>query len=295
MHPASRPKIEDHLRRHQATTGRRDPRRRSFMLDRVEAANGLTEICGVRIELVRRGAGRPLLLLHPSIGLKPTERILDLLAEHFALLAPSHPGFGRSELPPSMTTVDDLAYFYLDVMDALDLRDVILAGISFGGWIAVEMAVKSTERISHLVLADAVGIKVGDREHRDIADIFTIKQNDLDRLAYHDPRLAAVDHRSISEEDANIMFRNRETTALFAWSPYMYDPKLAGRLHRIRVPTLFLWGASDRIASTDYGRAYSRLIAGAEFALIDQAGHYPHVERPELFARKILDFVDREP
>jgi len=261
------------------------------MLDRVEAANSLTEIAGARIELIKRGAGRPLLLLHPAIGIKATDRVIDQLAQSFTVIAPSHPGFGRSELPRTMTTVDDLAYFYLDVMDALDLRDVVLAGVSFGGWIAAEIAVKSTERISHLVLADAVGIKLGDREHRDIVDIFTTKQSEVDRLAYHDPGIAAVDHASISDDDAQIMFRNREAAALFAWSPYMYDPKLAGRLHRIRVPTLVLWGASDRITLPDYGRAYGRLITGAQFELIEEAGHYPHIERPDIFTQKIVDFV----
>ncbi len=263
------------------------------MLDRLEAANHLTELAGVRIELVKRGNGRPLLLLHPAIGIKSTDGVIDQLARSFTVIAPSHPGFGRSELPRAMTTVDDLAYFYLDVMDALDLRDTVLAGISFGGWIAAEIAVKSTARISHLVLADAVGIKLGDREQRDIADIFTIKQSEADRLAYHDPKIAAIDHAAISDDEAHIIFRNREATALFAWSPYMYDPKLAGRLHRIRVPTLVLWGASDRITSPDYGRAYGKLIAGAQFEVIEEAGHYPHLERPELFTQKIVDFVTR--
>jgi pimeloyl-ACP methyl ester carboxylesterase len=265
------------------------------MLERTEAANDLTDIAGVRIELVKRGSGRPLLLLHPAIGIKPTDAVIDHLAGSFAVLAPSHPGFGRSELPRAITTVDDLAYFYLDVMDALDLRGVVLAGVSFGGWIAAEIAVKSTARISHLVLADAVGIKVGDREHPDIVDVFTTRQSDIDRFAYHDPGIAALDHATISEHDAQIMFRNREATALFAWSPYMYDPKLAGRLHRIRVPTLLLWGASDRIAPPDYGRAYSKLIPGAQFELIEQAGHYPHIERPDLFSQRIVDFVARAP
>jgi pimeloyl-ACP methyl ester carboxylesterase len=263
------------------------------MLDRIETANSLTEIAGVRLELVKRGTGRPLLLLHPAIGIKSTDRVLDELAQSFALLAPSHPGFGRSELPRAMTTVDDLAYFYLDLMEAMDLREVVLAGVSFGGWIAAEIAIKSTERLSHLVLADAVGIKLGGREQRDIVDIFTTKQAEVDRLAYHDPTIGAVDHATISDDDAQILFRNREATALFAWSPYMYDPKLAGRLHRIRVPTLVLWGASDHIASPDYGRAYSKLIAGAQFELIEDAGHYPHIERPDLFTRKIVEFVSR--
>jgi pimeloyl-ACP methyl ester carboxylesterase len=234
-----------------------------------------------------------LLLLHPAIGIKSTDRVIEELAQSFTVIAPSHPGFGRSDLPRAMTTVDDLAYFYLDAMDALDLRDVVLAGVSFGGWIAAEIAVKSTERLSHVVLADAVGIKLGGREQRDIVDIFTTKQSEIDRLAFHDPEVAAIDHASISDDDAYILFRNREATALFAWSPYMYDPKLAGRLHRIRVPTLVLWGASDRIALPDYGRAYSNLIAGAEFELIENAGHYPHIERPDAFARKIVTFVSR--
>ena len=98
------------------------------MLDRIETANGLTDIAGVRIELIKRGTGRPLLLLHPAIGVKSADRAIEELARSFTVIAPSHPGFGRSELPRAMTTVDDLAYFYLDVMDALDLRDVVLAG-----------------------------------------------------------------------------------------------------------------------------------------------------------------------
>ena len=265
------------------------------MLDRVGTSDSLTDIQGVRIELIKRGSGRPLLLLHPVIGIKPADRVLDELAQHFTLLAPSHPGFGKSELPHGITTVDDLAYFYLDLMETLDLKDVVLAGVSFGGWIAAEIAIKSCERISHLVLADAVGIKVGDREHRDIVDIFTTKQDEVDRLAFHDPAIGAVDHTTISDEEAATLFRNREAAALFAWSPYMYDPKLAGWLHRVQVPTLMLWGASDGIASPDYGRAYGKLITGSQFELIEGAGHYPHLERPELFAQRIVEFVGRTP
>ena len=261
------------------------------MLERTETASQLTEIAGVRLDLIKRGTGRPLLLLHPAIGIKPTDQVISRLAQSFTVIAPAHPGFGRSDLPRGMTTVDDLAYFYLDFMDALDLQDLVVAGISFGGWIAAEIAIKSTGRISHLVLADAVGIKLGDREHRDIVDIFTTKQSEVDQLAYHDANIAAVDHGAITDDEAQIMFRNRETTALFAWSPYMFDPKLAGRLHRIRVPTLVLWGESDRITLPDYGRAYAGLIAGAHFELIEEAGHYPHLERPDLFSQKIADFV----
>jgi pimeloyl-ACP methyl ester carboxylesterase len=86
--------------------------------------------------------------------------------------------------------------------------------------------------------------------------------------------------------------RNREATARYAWSPYMHDPKLRGRLHRIRVPTLLLWGSADRILSEAYGRAYAAAIPAARFELIERAGHFPHLEQPQAVADRIFAFVE---
>jgi pimeloyl-ACP methyl ester carboxylesterase len=246
---------------------------------------------GIRAEVVEKGRGRPLLFLHPGIGLDRDAPVLDRLAEGARVIAPSHPGFGGSDQPKSFTTVDDLAYFYLDLLDELDLSDTVLVGVSFGAWIAAEIAVKSTARLSHLVLANAVGIKVGSRETRDIADIFAITEDKLNELAYFDPKLAARDYKAMAEADVRIVARNREATARYGWSPYLHDPKLKGRLHRIRIPTLFLWGAADRILSEDYGRAYCAAIPGARFETIERAGHYPHIEQPEEFARRVFAFT----
>jgi len=247
---------------------------------------------GVRVELIERGAGKPLLFLHPGIGIEPTAAVLDRLAARARVLAPVHPGFGRSEQPRSFDTVDDLAYFYLDLLDELDLRDTVVAGVSFGGWIAAEMAIKSTARISHLVLANAVGIKVGDRETRDIVDIYAIPEKEFVELAYFDPAVGTRDYKAMPDGEVLAAARNREATARYAWSPYMHDPKLRGRLHRIRVPTLLLWGTADRILSEPYGRAYAAAIPGARFELIERAGHFPHLEQPQAFADKVFAFVE---
>jgi pimeloyl-ACP methyl ester carboxylesterase len=247
---------------------------------------------GIRLECIERGQGRPLLFLHPGIGLDPSAQVLDKLAAGARVIAPSHPGFGGSDVTKSFTTVDDLAYFYLDLMDQLDLREVTIVGVSLGGWIAAEIAIKSTQRLSRLVLANAVGIKVGDRETRDIADIFAITEPELSKLAYFDPKVAERDYKAMAEADVRILARNREATARYAWSPYMHDPKLTGRLHRIRIPTLFLWGAADRVLSESYGRAYCAAIPGARFELIERAGHYPHLEQPDEFARRVSAFIE---
>jgi pimeloyl-ACP methyl ester carboxylesterase len=244
----------------------------------------------VRLELIERGRGQPLIFLHPEIGIDPT--VLEPLARQARVIAPTHPGFGHSTTPKWMTSVDDLAYFYLDLLDTLDLRDAAVVGVSFGGWIAAQLAVKSTQRLSHLVLANAVGIKVGDRETRDIADIFAITESQFNELAYFDPAVGARDYKAMADADVLAAARNREATARYGWSPYLHDPKLKGRLHRIRIPTLVLWGTNDRILSEGYGRAYAAAIPGARFELIERAGHFPHLEQPEEFARRIFAFID---
>jgi len=100
------------------------------------------------------------------------------------------------------------------------------------------------------------------------------------------------DYKAMSDTDVLTGTRNREALARYTWSPYMHNPKLKNRLHRINIPTLFLWGTKDRIVTPDYGRAYSTLVPGARFELVEAAGHLPHVEQPDVFAKKILGFVD---
>src|SRR5581483_2203242 len=226
---------------------------------------------GVTIEMIDRGKGRPILFLHPGIGIEPDAPVLAALAKSGRVLAPSHPGFGTSQLPAGMTTVDDVSYFYLDLLEQLDLRDVLVVGVGLGGWIACEIAVKDTSRFSQLVLANAIGVKIGDRETRDIVDIWSLMPNELNALAWADPKLGERDYKTLPEAVSQAAARNREAYARLAWSPYMHNPKLKNRLHRIKLPTLFLWGSADRILSDSYGRGYCALISGAKFQTIDRA------------------------
>ena len=213
--------------------------------------------------------------LHPENGIEPAIAVIDELAKAAHVLAPTHPAFGRSELPAGMRTVDDLSYFYMDLLDQLDLRDLTVVGVSLGAWIAAEIAVKSTARMSRLVMANAVGVKVGDRETRDIADIFAITDKDYLELTYCDPSVGQRDYKALPDAEVLAAARAREATARFAWNPYFHNPRLKSRLHRIGIATLFLWGSHDRMLSEDYGRAYCAMIPGARFQTIDRAGHFP--------------------
>jgi pimeloyl-ACP methyl ester carboxylesterase len=258
------------------------------------ATDGITSLVvnGATIEAVDRGKGRIILFLHPGIGIDPAAPVLAALAHGGRVIAPSHPGFGASQLPKGMTTVDDLAYFYLDMMEQLDLHDVLVVGVGLGGWIAAEIAIKDQSRLSHLVMANAIGIKVADRETRDIVDIWSLLFDEYNALAYFDPNVGKHDYKKLPAAESLAAARNREAYARFCWSPYMHSPKLKGRLHRIRIPTLMLWGTADRILSDKYGRAYCAAIPGARFEPIERAGHFPHIEQPEEFARQALAFAE---
>jgi pimeloyl-ACP methyl ester carboxylesterase len=261
------------------------------------SAAGLT-IHGVALEMVERGKGRPLLFLHPghpSGRLDPKAPVLEALSEYAHVIAPTHPGFGSAPAPRELTTIDDLAYLYLDLLDTLGLRDVIVVGVSLGGWIAAEMAVKSTERMSALVLANAVGIKPGDRETRDVADIYAVTDKQLAELVWANPARMAANPKMLPESDLIAMARSRESTGRYAWSPYMHDPKLRQRLHRIGIPTLVLWGEADRVAKPEYGRSYAASIEGARFETIEDVGHFPHLEQPQIFALAVAGFIDSNP
>ena len=256
-----------------------------------ESGSGSLVVDGTRIDLIERGEGPPLLFLHAENGIEPAAAAIDALAAAAHVIAPTHPGFGRSELAPGMRTVDDLSYFYLDLLDQLDLRDVVVVGVSLGAWIAAEIAVKSTARMSRLVLANAVGIKVGDRETRDIVDIFALTDKEYLELVYADPQTGRRDYKALPDAEVLAAARAREATARYAWNPYFHNPRLKSRLHRIRIPTLLLWGSHDRMLSEAYGRAYCGMIPGARFEPIDRAGHFPHQEQPQIFAEKVIAFM----
>jgi pimeloyl-ACP methyl ester carboxylesterase len=126
---------------------------------RVAPAGERMTVRGIELQVLRRGAGRPLLLLHGPHPVDPRAPFVDLLARHAEIIAPSHPGFGHSARPDGFDTVYDLVHLYLDLLDRLPRGPVTLVGLSFGGWLAAEIAVTCSHRLDTLVLVDAVGIK----------------------------------------------------------------------------------------------------------------------------------------
>jgi pimeloyl-ACP methyl ester carboxylesterase len=246
---------------------------------------------GIEVEVLRGGSGKPALLLHGFQTIGPKAPFLSELAKHCSYFAPSLPGFGASQRPKDFDTVYDLVHHALDLIDVVPGEKITLIGFSFGGWLAAEVAAMRPAKLDRLVLVDPVGIRISDRETRDILDIFNAHPDLVRDKTFHDAKRFAPDFDAMEDAELVTYARNRDSLCLYTWNPLLYNPQLKGWLRRIDVPTLVLWGAFDGIVSPDYGRAYAKLIPGARFELIENAGHQPEIEQANNFVAHVAGFM----
>ena len=242
-----------------------------------------------RVHLLRGGEGEQLLFLHAAGGAGTWLEFHRLLAREFDVIAPDHPGFGRSDEFAEVEAMDDLVYHYLDVMDQLGLDRPHVVGASFGGWIAAELAVAAPHRIGSLVLLGPAGLRLPDHP---VADLFIMSPEQVLTSLFHDPATAAGLFPAEPDLDF-ILAQYRDLTALarFSWTPFLSNPKLERRLHRITSPTLVACPSGDRLIPVAHGRRYAGLIPGARFDEIGDCGHAMYFERPAEFADLVAAFL----
>ena len=247
-------------------------------------------IGAVELTVTERGAGHPVLLLHGGGGPLTVNPWADRLAgaEHARVLTPVHPGFNATPRPAALDSVAALALTYVNLLEALDLEDVTVVGNSIGGWIAAEMAVLGSPRVSSYVLVDAVGIEVPGHP---VADFFSLTPAELAARSYHDPATYGIDPAKLPPEARAAMLGNRAAIQVYAGQA-MTDPGLAGRLSGVTTPALVVWGEADRIGDPDFGRAFAAAIPGAEFTLLPETGHMPQIETPDALVKVVWAFAD---
>jgi pimeloyl-ACP methyl ester carboxylesterase len=232
------------------------------------------------VELVvdEQGDGAPFLLLHGGAGPASMLPFASLLAERgdARVLSVTHPGFGLTARPAGLDDVHGLAQLYATFLADQSLQHVTVIGNSVGGWVAAELALLASERLSRVVLVDAVGVDVAGHP---VADLSGLSPPEIMALAFHDPAPFMQDPASLSETERAVLANNQ--TALAAYAPQMTDRTLASRLAELQVPALVVWGESDGIVNVDYGRAYAKAIPGARFIVLPGTGHAPQLETPE--------------
>ncbi len=246
----------------------------------------------VRVMVEEQGEGRPMLLLHGGGGPQSVAPFAQLLAARVPahVITPVHPGFGGTERPDGLATIKQLAGLYVGLLEQMGLVGVTVVGNSVGGWIAAEMALLGSEGVlGCVVLVDAVGAEVPGHP---VVDFFSLTMPEVFAHSYHEPAKFAIDPSTLPPAAQQAMLGNRQALAVYAGETSMMDPELRSRLGGVSLPSLVVWGESDRIADPDYGRAFAEAIPGAEFELLAETGHMPQLETPEQLLTAITKFVD---
>jgi pimeloyl-ACP methyl ester carboxylesterase len=257
----------------------------------------MVDVAGRKIQMRHGGEGQPFVYLHSALGETIWLPYLEQWAQQFEVFAPAHPGFAMSQGFDLIADIEDMAFHYLELFDALGLEKVNLGGVSLGGWIAAEFAVRWPERVRRLWLANAPGLWLDDQP---FFPLFRYAENaDAIRNAlFHDPAsyqatMIIKDRKQLNEETLLSVYQSMTVLARLVWER-PYDPKLARRLHRITCPTLILAGEGDRLVPPAYAEEYHRLIPGSRLHLFKECGHLPMFEKEAEFVDVVATFCREE-
>lgn len=247
------------------------------------------QVRDINVRMMRAGNGPPLVYLHGAGGLPPWGAFAETLAAHYDLIMPEHPGFGDSDTPSTIRDVRDMAMYYLDFLDGLGLPKVHLAGTSLGGWIAATLATRNCTQLSSLSLLAPAGLRV---KGVPMGDSFIWTPEESARNLVFDPTIAeAMIAMTPSPEEQDRILKNRFMATKLGWEPRWRDPALKRWLHRVKVPTLVVWGAEDRLFPAAYAEAWREGIPSARVEIIAHAGHLLHVEKAAEAAGLVHSFI----
>jgi len=251
------------------------------------------ELAGSKVQLVKGGSGKPLLVLHDEMGYAGWLRFHEELSKNHTLYIPSHAGYGGSDRLDWIMGMRDLAGWYLEVLDDLALGPIDMMGFSIGGWLAAEMAVMSPEAFNKLVLVGPAGVKPPQGE---IFDMFLVVAKEFITKSFLDPAKSPEFQQICPDEPTPEQVEAwevaREESCRLSWRPYMHNQSLPHLLHRLKIlPTLIVAGRQDGIVPLSAAEAYQKAIPGSQLAVIDDCGHRPESEKPEEFVQQVDRFL----
>lgn len=247
-------------------------------------------IKGLEINYRIAGSGPVVLLLHGWGSSSDTWLdVQRILAQHFKVVCPDFPGFGKNKNPDNSWDLDDYLAWLIDFIDLLRLDNFIVLGHSFGGRVAIKLSAKYPERVEKLILCGAAGIKpelsakqkiiLGTAKtgnalfsHRSLSGV----KNIIRKFFY-----SFLSHKDYVKADPIMRETMRKILA----------EDLLPILPQIKAKTLLIWGEKDKMVPLKYGRIFEQEIKNAELKIILGAGHSPHKEVPEKTARIISEFI----
>jgi len=260
---------------------------------------GLVRANGVQLYVTERGSG-PSLLLVMGLGASHETWVaqMDAFAERYRVIAFDNRGAGRSEVPPPPWTVADMAADAIGVLDGLGVARAHVLGVSMGGMIAQEMAIRHPERIDRLIVALSFA-------HPDPLRREFLLHRRWARLQGADPLREAVANLPwlLSPASINDGERLRVVLEQVAAMPFMEADAYArqidaivehdtlSRLHRVRASTLVIAAAEDVLTPVALSQEIAAAIPGARLEVLPRGNHGVLIEYPDDFNEVVLAFL----
>lgn len=252
------------------------------MAEAVSYAEGELALATGKIKFLEQGAGQPVVLLHHSWGSPGWLPFHDRLAENHRVIVPDMPGWGGSERPAWARDPRDIAIITTRLLQRLELDDVKLVGLGFGGYVAAELATMNPSRLACLVLVGSAGLQPRTGE---IMDQMMLSHRKYIEESFRDAETYA---RFVGEEPPDDIRQlwdlSREMTARLTWKPYMFNRRLEPLLGDLDVPTLIVWGEKDRVVPFDCAKQFETAIPNARIEVVEGAGHIVELEEPDQLA-----------
>jgi pimeloyl-ACP methyl ester carboxylesterase len=247
------------------------------------------QVRGVKLRMFRGGTGEPVLFLHGAAGLSFWTPFFQSLSQQHDFIAIEHPGYGKSDDPENLTSMQDLAAFYLDVIDQLGVGKVHLIGSSLGGWLASEIAIRDSSRVKSLTVVAPAGLR---NERIPVPDMLSWSPQELTRKVYFDPAIAEqILAQTPTEQQRQMLAKNRATTTKLGQAANFCSPTLGESLRHLEIPTFILWGDTDKVTPTAYAEYWKEHMPNARLSIIPECGHLPHFEKADVAAAQIKAFL----
>ncbi len=241
----------------------------------------------------RAGKGQPLLWLHGAGGLRAFTPELQALSQSYDVIAPVHPGFDDTGGLEHIDDINDMVIYLEDLCDALGLTSFYLGGHSLGGMFAAEFAAARPDMVKKLVLTAPVGLWM---DETPVTDFFTLMPNELPAVLFGDLTNPVIPTLFPAPKDADEMAQmmylqlsNFSATGKFIWP--IPDKGLKKRIHRIKAPTLIVWGDLDKLVPPAYAQLFQSKIAKSQLAMIKGAGHMAPLEKTDEFVAEVKAFL----
>jgi pimeloyl-ACP methyl ester carboxylesterase len=234
-------------------------------------------INGVKTVVYSAGHGEPVVFFHGG-GTVDGYDFAEPWTNRYRVIAPYHPGFGESGDDPSYTDLQDYVMHYLELFDMLKLDRINLVGLSMGGQLAALFAAQHAHRIKKLVLITPAGII---DPQNPMIDLLAVPGDQVPGLLVSN--FEVLKKKLPEKPDLDFIgerYRESATFARLFWE-HPGDPKLMRYLHRIKMPTMIVWGDEDKLIPVQHTETWRKFIPNADIKIYKGAGHLVHLEKPE--------------